>query len=63
MLINCPSCQKEFEIADEEPEIKRRLVCPHCITQFEVTWLYPFTMDFIEENPHNPKRSIESRVN
>lgn len=63
MLINCPSCQKEFEKTDEEPDIKRRLVCPHCDTHFEVTWLYPFTLDFTEENPLNPNHSVKSTVN
>lgn len=63
MIINCSSCQKKFEIIDEELDIKRRLTCPHCLELFEVTWLYPFTMDFIEENPHNPKRLIVSIAN
>ena len=49
MKIDCPSCLEEFEIPDEEPEIKKRLTCPHCQQQFEVTWLYPFTLDFIDE--------------
>lgn len=63
MLINCPSCQKEFEIIDEEPEINRRLMCPHCVTHFEVTWLYPLTLDFPEEFPLNPSSSVKSTVN
>ena len=49
MIIDCPSCLEKFKIPDEEPEIKRRLTCPHCQQQFEVTWLYPFTLDFIDE--------------
>jgi C4-type Zn-finger protein len=63
MKINCPSCQKKFEIIDEEQNIKRQLACPHCLTHFEVTWLYPLTLDFIEEIPHIPNRPIESYVN
>ena len=54
MIISCPSCQEEFEIADEEPEIRRKLTCPHCQMIFEVTWLYPLTLDFLEEIPINP---------
>ena len=63
MVIECPSCKKEFEIADEEPEIRRRLTCPHCQMLFEVTWLYPLTLDYLEEELIKPSRSIESFVN
>jgi phage FluMu protein Com len=63
MIIKCPSCQNEFEIAEEEPEILRRLTCPHCQMVFEVTWLYPLTLDFLEEDPVTLNRSIESLVN
>jgi hypothetical protein len=63
MIINCPSCHKEFTIIAEEPDINRRIACPHCLTQFEVTWLYPFTMDYAEEIPLNSNQSIESPVN
>ena len=58
MIIKCPSCLNEFEIADEEPEILRRLTCPHCQMIFEVTWLYPLTLDFVDEIPAIPNRSI-----
>lgn len=62
MLRNCPSCQKEFEITDEETDINRRFSCPHCLTMFEVTWLFPLTLDYIEENSCDPNRSIETTV-
>ena len=52
MVTNCPSCQTKFDIVDEDPEIKRRLTCPHCQKKFEVTWLYPFTLDYFEESLH-----------
>lgn len=63
MVINCPSCQKKFVIGDEETDIKRRLKCPHCMDLFEVTWLYPFTLDFIEEELINSSRAIDNVVN
>lgn len=63
MIIKCPSCLEQFEIADEEPEIRRRLTCPHCQMIFEVTWLYPLTLDFVEENPIISNPSIESFAN
>lgn len=59
MIIDCPSCKISFDIADEEPEIRRQLVCPHCQKYFEVTWLYPLTIDFVEEISAKPEYSIE----
>jgi uncharacterized protein YbaR (Trm112 family) len=63
MLINCPSCQKGFEIIDQEPEIRRRLTCPNCFKYYEVTWLYPFTLDSIEESQPNKNLALEDEVN
>ena len=59
MVINCPSCQKKFEITDEELDIKRHLTCPHCQKHFEVTWLYPLTLDYLEEVPHTSALALE----
>ena len=53
MIIDCPSCQESFLIADEEPDIKRRLTCPHCEQIFEVTWLYPLTLEYLDEGIQN----------
>lgn len=63
MVINCPSCQKRFNIADEETDIKKRLKCPHCLNLFEVIWLYPFTLDFIEDNLLNSSHTVENIMN
>ena len=60
MEIDCPSCKKDFDIYDEEPEINRQLVCPHCQQHFEVTWLYPLTIDFIEDFSAKPEYSVGS---
>lgn len=62
MIIHCLSCLKEFEIIGEEPDIKKQILCPHCHTAFEVTWLYPFTMDFVEEISINTHHAIESSM-
>jgi transposase-like protein len=59
MKINCPSCQKKFVIAIEEPEINWRLNCPNCQAQFEVTWLYPFTLDYLEESSYDSDQFLE----
>ena len=63
MLFTCPSCQKEFGIIDEEPEIRRRLTCPNCLKYFAVTWLYPFTLELIEESQPNLNLALENEVN
>jgi len=63
MQINCPSCKKGFEIIDEEPEIRRRLTCPNCLKYFAVTWLYPFTLELIEESQPNLNLALENEVN
>jgi hypothetical protein len=62
MIIECPSCLGKFEIADEQPDIKNHLTCPHCQNIFEVTWLYPFTIDFLEETSIQSDRLIESII-
>lgn len=51
MVIICPACQVEFKIMDEEPDIRGLITCPHCQRAFEVTWLYPLTLDYVEDNP------------
>jgi hypothetical protein len=63
MIRNCLACLKEFEINDKESDILRRISCPHCGTHFEVTWLYPFTMDVVEEIPIIPNHPTEKIVN
>ena len=62
MKIICPSCQKKFVIAIEEPEINRRLNCPNCQAQFEVTWLYPFTLDYLEESSCDSDELLEKLI-
>jgi predicted amidophosphoribosyltransferase len=63
MIVDCPSCQKSFQIIDQDSDVSRRLICPHCMTPFEVTWLYPFTLDFIEDLPIDSNQSVESAGN
>lgn len=50
MITKCPTCRGKIEVS-EDPNIGLKLVCPHCSTEFEVTWLFPLTLDLIEENP------------
>ena len=62
MIIDCPACNKCFTITDEEPQIRGQVVCPHCQKHFEVTWLFPLTIDFVEETAANPMLSIENEI-
>lgn len=43
----CPACQSRFEI-EEEPDLGIKVTCPECSITYEVTWLYPFTLDYLE---------------
>lgn len=50
MVIECPACHSKLQLCDEDADIKKKLTCPHCHTQLEVTWLFPLTLDFYEED-------------
>lgn len=49
MEIVCPACKKNLVIGNEETEIRNQLVCPCCQQNLEIIWLYPLTIDVIEE--------------
>lgn len=49
MRATCPSCQAGIEISAIQSEINHRLACPQCSVNLEVTWLYPFTLDLIDD--------------
>jgi predicted Zn finger-like uncharacterized protein len=41
----CPECKSMIDIADI-PIIGEVILCPDCKKEFTVTWLYPITLDF-----------------
>jgi lysine biosynthesis protein LysW len=58
----CPACQSRFEI-EEEPDLGIRVTCPDCSVTYEVTWLYPFTLDYLETNEPDQKDDFVSLEN
>lgn len=44
MVTKCPFCKGEIDVS-ENPSIGLTLICVHCSTELEVTWLFPLTLD------------------
>ena len=51
MITKCPICSGDIGIS-EDPDIGSQLLCIHCSTEFEVTWLFPLTLDLLVNNSH-----------
>lgn len=49
MITKCLICKGEIEVS-EDPNIGLQLMCIHCSTEFEVTWLFPLTLDLLDKN-------------
>ena len=60
MVIECPACQSKLQLCDEDADIKKKLTCPHCQTQLEVTWLFPLTLDYYEEDYLQSRYSVDN---
>ena len=45
----CPECQIEVDVG-ENPVIGQRVCCPVCAIELEVTWLYPISLDYPEDD-------------
>lgn len=58
----CPACQSRFEI-EIEPDLGIRVTCPDCSVTYEVTWLYPITLDYLETNEPDQKDDFVSLEN
>lgn len=43
----CPACQSNFEI-EKEPDLGIKVTCPECFVTYEVTWLFPLTLDYLD---------------
>lgn len=59
MVIRCPACQGEVLLAEQEADIRKKLTCPHCLIDLEVTWLYPLTLDTLEADIHPASMPID----
>jgi hypothetical protein len=49
MITKCPNCKGDIEVR-EDPAIGLQLLCRHCSTEFVVTWLFPLTLDLVDNN-------------
>jgi hypothetical protein len=47
MKTKCLVCNNEIELT-EDPSIGLLVQCFYCNTYFEVTWLFPLTVDFVD---------------
>ena len=47
MVTQCPLCNGEIQVS-EGPFIGTQLMCLHCYSNFEVTWLFPLTLDLLD---------------
>ena len=50
MITKCPLCKGEIEVS-EDPYIGAQVMCLHCYSNFEVTWLFPLTIDLLDQKP------------
>ena len=48
MITKCPLCKGEIEV-NGDPNIGSQVKCLHCYSDFEVTWLYPLTLDYCDD--------------
>ena len=49
----CPECKQLIEIT-ADPEIGQQFLCTACDTVFEVTWLFPISLDYLEASYQAP---------
>jgi hypothetical protein len=46
---SCPQCASRIEIL-KNPKVGQYIQCQQCQTNLVITWLYPISLDFIEES-------------
>ena len=56
---NCPECDHLIDL-ELMPEINQKIACTNCNNLFEVTWLFPVSLDYQdnEEMPPGPEHEI-----
>jgi uncharacterized protein YbaR (Trm112 family) len=47
ITISCPECQQKIDL-DSDPKIGQHITCQSCKTDFQVTWLFPICLDYLE---------------
>jgi uncharacterized protein YbaR (Trm112 family) len=57
----CPECKLLIQLVSA-PEIGRQLICVNCSNTFEVIWLFPVILDYLENDPKtlgDPDKELE----
>jgi uncharacterized protein YbaR (Trm112 family) len=57
--VACPECQQRIDL-DSEPKIGQHITCQSCKTEFQVTWLFPICLDYLEITEQIPASPDES---
>ena len=52
ITILCPECQKPIEL-DSDLKIGQQTTCQLCDTELIVTWLFPISLDYLENQDAN----------
>lgn len=47
VIVSCPECENRIHL-DSKPVIGQRAACEDCQTVFEVTWLFPICLDYLD---------------
>lgn len=47
ITVSCPECQQQIDL-DSDPKIGQRTTCRSCKKDFQVTWLFPIFLDYLE---------------
>ena len=45
----CLACSNAIHIQDE-PFVGQHVQCETCLNELQITWLYPLTLDFMDED-------------
>ena len=60
ITVQCPQCQQEIKFGSN-PEIGQQIICLSCDTVLIVVWLYPMSLDYME-NPVRTSADLGSNV-
>lgn len=61
MITTCLECQQPISF-ESMPEIGQQLICAHCENCFEVIWLFPIILGYLENESKtisNPDENAE----